>query len=303
MADVRPARDESRMRSLPGQSRAASRNAGRPVLVAAASPTPAAPPRRLPRTGSAQTAPADVKTTRFLDFDFERGDAAAIVDMITTRPASLPFAYVVTPNVDHVVRLERIRSDLWPAYRRAWLTLCDSRILSRLAASAGVQLSVVPGSDLTAALFDRAIASNDRIAVLGGSPALIAELQRRYGLTDVLHYNPPMGFINDAHERGRAISFLIESQARYSLLAVGSPQQEILAYRVQASGAATGIGLCIGASLQFLCNEKSRAPALIQKLSLEWLYRLAQEPRRMWRRYLVDGPRIFAIYQHWRRTA
>ncbi|PZN96930.1 MAG: glycosyltransferase [Alphaproteobacteria bacterium] len=243
------------------------------------------------------------ETARFLDFDFQQSDAAAVLQKIGTRGPDLPFAYVVTPNVDHVVRLERIRSDLWPAYRRAWLTLCDSRILARLADKAGVRLSVVPGSDLTAALFDTVIAPNDKVAILGGSPAMIAELCRRYGLRNVQHFNPPMGFIHDAHQRSRAISFLIEAHARYSVLAVGSPQQEILAWKVQASGAATGIGLCVGASLDFLCSEKTRAPRMLQKLSLEWLFRLVQEPRRMWRRYLVDGPQIFAIVQHWRRTA
>jgi exopolysaccharide biosynthesis WecB/TagA/CpsF family protein len=249
------------------------------------------------------TAPiVEAGTARFLGLDFQKSDFAAVLDRIAARQPDLPFEYVVTPNVDHVVRLETIRSDLWPAYRKAWLTLCDSRILARLAEAEGLRLPVIPGSDLTAALFDKVIAPDDRVAVLGGSAAMIAELCRRYGLTNVQHYNPPMGFIHNAHQRSRALSFLIDAQARYTLFAVGSPQQEILAYKLKASRAATGVGLCIGASLEFLSNEKSRAPLLIQKLSLEWLYRLAQEPRRMWRRYLVDGPRIFAIVQHWRRT-
>lgn len=273
-----------------------------PQVRSTRSTRPAVAPREPARVIPINAATA-LGTARFLDFDFQRGDVDAVLTNIATRPADASFAYVVTPNVDHVVRLERVRSDLWPVYRRAWLTLCDSRILARLAASAGLRLPVVPGSDLTAALFDKVIAPDDRIAVLGGSAEMIAELRRRYGLNNVLHYNPPMGFINDAHERGRAISFLIEARARYSLLAVGSPQQEILAWKVQASGAATGIGLCVGASLQFLSSEKTRAPELVQKLSLEWLFRLAQEPRRMWRRYLIDGPRIFAIFQQWRRAA
>lgn len=291
--------DALRLTSLPQRAperirsdRAPALRRPQPVLrLAAATPAPLA------------LVAATTDTARFLDFDFHTGDAKSVLNRIAARPADLPFAYVVTPNVDHVVRLERIRSDLWPAYRRAWLTLCDSRILARLAGWAGVQLPVVAGSDLTAALFETVIAPGDSIAILGGSPAMIAELRRRYGLTDVRHYNPPMGFINDAHERGRAIGFVIESRARYTLLAVGSPQQEILACKLQASGAATGIGLCIGASLQFLSSEKTRAPRVVQQLSLEWLYRLAQEPRRMWRRYLIDGPQIFAIFRQWRRTA
>jgi exopolysaccharide biosynthesis WecB/TagA/CpsF family protein len=251
-------------------------------------------------TPRVQTPP--IETAKFLEFDFHPATTATVLDMIAERPASEPFAYIVTPNVDHVVRLERIRSDLWPAYRRAWLTLCDSRILARLAASAGVRLPIVTGSDLTAAIFETVVQSDDRIAILGGSDAMIARICEIYGLTNVVHYNPPMGFIDNAYERARAISFLLDAGARFSFLAVGSPQQEILAYRVANSGVATGIGLCVGASLQFLTNEKSRAPRLVQKLALEWLYRLAVEPRRMWRRYLVDGPQIFAIFSQWRRS-
>lgn len=265
-----------------------------PVLPAMATglwPGPAVNSSRLPN-----------QTTRFLEFDFYNADATAVVETIASRPIDAPFAYVVTPNVDHVVRLERIRSDLWPAYRRAWITLCDSRILGRLAASAGVTLPIIPGSDLTAAVLEQVVRSGDRIAVVGGSAAMIDSIRDRYGLINLVHYDPPMGFINSAAERSHAIAFLIDAKARFSFLAVGSPQQEILAYQVARSGAATGIGLCVGASLQFLTNEKSRAPQIVQSFSLEWLYRLAVEPRRMWRRYLVDGPHIFVIFQQWYRS-
>lgn len=254
-----------------------------------------------PERPAARVAPPSA-TARFLEFNFGTADFPAVLGALAARPADAPFAYVVTPNVDHVVRLERMRSDLWPAYRRAWITLCDSRILGKLATSAGIDLPIIPGSDLTAALFENTVRPSNRIAILGGEPAMIDRLRTRFGLKDIVHYNPPMGFINNAAERARAIQFLIDARARFSFLAVGSPQQEILAYRVARTGAATGIGLCVGASLQFLTNEKSRAPQVIQSLALEWLYRLAAEPRRMWRRYLVDGPHIFAIFQHWRRS-
>jgi len=275
-------------------------------VIDAASPLATVSQAAAPLTTSPPSLPqnwSSTPTAKFLEFEFHRANPDEVLAMIDARPADAPFAYVVTPNVDHVVRLERIRSDLWPAYRRAWLTLCDSRILARLAARAGVQLPIVTGSDLTAAMFERVVRPSDRIAILGGSAAMIASISERYGLSDVVHYNPPMGFIHNALERAHAIAFLLDAQARFSFIAVGSPQQEILAYRVANSGVAIGIGLCVGASLEFLTNDKSRAPQVLQTLALEWLYRLAMEPRRMWRRYLVDGPQIFAIFQNWRRSA
>jgi UDP-N-acetyl-D-mannosaminuronic acid transferase (WecB/TagA/CpsF family) len=67
---------------------------------------------------------------------------------------------------------------------------------------------------------------------------------------------------------------------------------------IQLKGA-TGVGLCIGASLEFLTGAKRRAPLWLQRLGLEWLFRLLTEPRRLWRRYLVEGPRIFVLWWRW----
>ena len=221
--------------------------------------------------------------------------------MISKRGRGEPFAYVVTPNTDHVVRLHHRRSDLWPVYRSAWMTLCDSRILARLARLVGLALPVVPGSDLTVDLFRNVIRDEDRIAILGGDDAMVAELCRKYGLTNVAHHNPPMGFVRETIEVARAIEFLISAHARYSFIAVGSPQQEIIAYHVARSGAATGIGLCVGASLEFLIGRQIRAPRAVQWLGLEWMFRLISSPRRLWRRYLVEGPEIISVFTHWRQ--
>ncbi|MET0179983.1 MAG: WecB/TagA/CpsF family glycosyltransferase [Novosphingobium sp.] len=255
----------------------------------------------LPRPALARFAPPReaAATIQFVDVAFTDRGTPSVLEAVAGRPPGAPFVYIVTPNVDHVVRLQRSRSDLWPAYRGAWMTLCDSRILARLAQRAGFALPVVPGSDLTAELFARVIEPGDRIAVLGGRPATLARLVERYGLREVAHYGPPMGFIDDPLEVARAVRFLVEARARYSFLAVGSPQQEIVAYRLARAGAATGVGLCVGASLEFLSGDQDRAPVLVQRLALEWLYRLVSNPRRLWRRYLIDGPEIFSIARRW----
>ena len=259
---------------------------------------PAVMPEWPPPRASAG-APAIVQ---FIDVAFTASGAPSVIEAVSARAADAPFVYIVTPNVDHVVRLQRSRSDLWPAYRAAWMTLCDSRILARLARKVGFALPVVPGSDLTAEMFDHVIKPWDRVAILGSSPAVIEDLAHRYGLRDVRHYNPPMGFIDDPLEIARAVRFLVEAHARYSFLAVGSPQQEILAYRVTRAGGGTGIGFCVGASLDFLTGVQERAPQLMQRMALEWLYRLGSDPRRLWRRYLIEAPEIFQIARRWRRS-
>jgi N-acetylglucosaminyldiphosphoundecaprenol N-acetyl-beta-D-mannosaminyltransferase len=245
---------------------------------------------------------ADCKTSDFLGLTFDRLEADAAVGAIVARDPAAPFAYVVTPNVDHVVRLSCNRSDLWPAYRHAWLTLCDSRILAKLAARAGVRLPVVPGSDVTQTLFRDAMARSDLIAIVGGSAALVDDLRMRYGFTRLLHYNPPMGFIRDPAERARAADFVVAARARYTFLAVGSPQQELLAQAVARTEQGQGVAMCVGASLEFLVGAQTRAPRIVQRLALEWLYRLATDPARLWRRYLVEGPLIFLVFRQWRQV-
>lgn len=239
----------------------------------------------------------------FLDVGFTSLDPESVLRAVSERPARAPFAYVVTPNVDHVVRLQRNRSDLWPVYRAAWMTLCDSRILAILARNMGCSLPVLPGSDLTQSMFERVVQPADKIAVIGGSASDIRKLASRYGLRNIHHYNPPMGFINDPAEVRRAVDFIIETGARYSFLAVGSPQQEMLAYRVKLAGGGKGIGFCVGASLDFLTGVQKRAPLVMRLLALEWLHRLASNPGRMWRRYLYEGPMIFRITRDWKRSA
>ncbi|MBO9623895.1 MAG: WecB/TagA/CpsF family glycosyltransferase [Sphingomonas sp.] len=260
-------------------------------------------PDRVALAGAHHSAePAHTATLQFIDLDFITSEAGPVVEVVRNRSPKASFAYVVTPNVDHLVRLQRNRSDLWPAYRNAWMTLCDSRILAGLAGRSGFMLPVIPGSDLTALMFEQVIAPDDRIAIVGGEASAIDALARRYRLRDVRHHNPPMGFINNDVEVAKAIHFLIDARARYCFLALGSPQQEILAYRVLRSGGATGIGFCVGASLDFLTGAQGRAPALLQRMALEWLYRLLLNPRRLWRRYLVDGPEIFGIARAWNRA-
>ena len=83
---------------------------------------------------------------------------------------------------------------------------------------------------------------------------------------------------------------------------MGAPQQEMIAYAIAQRGDATGVGLCVGAALDFLSGRATRAPLWMRELGVEWLHRLVSEPRRMWRRYLVDGPRVFSLFAAWRAS-
>ena len=207
---------------------------------------------------------------------------------IAERDAKQPFAFVVTPNVDHLVRLEH-DTVLATLYAQAWLTVCDSRILELIGRISGEKIDVAPGSDLTAQLFDNVIDPAETITIIGGSQDVIDRVSARYGLTDVRWHEPPMGLRRNPEAVAECAKFVADNPARFVFICVGSPQQEMIAEACLDRGDCTGVGLCVGASLDFLGGKAQRAPRWMQKARLEWLHRLAMEPQRMWRRYLVEA--------------
>lgn len=238
----------------------------------------------------------------YLGVQFDPLTMTEVVERLRAVTSERPYGYVVTPNVDHVVRLDSAEGrELLPLYRGAELCLCDSRIIRKLARLHRVELPLVAGSDLTARLFAQVIVPGDRIAIVGGTEELRKALERRYPGVEFLLYLAPMGLRRDLAARQTAAAFIAEAGARFSFIAVGSPQQEMVAAETAKLAGARGMALCIGASLEFITGDQRRAPDLVQKLSLEWAYRLATNPRRLWKRYLVEGPRVFRIALRERR--
>jgi exopolysaccharide biosynthesis WecB/TagA/CpsF family protein len=230
----------------------------------------------------------------FCDIPFHLLAADHVLDRILERDPDDPFAYVVTPNVDHVVCAHASGREARRLYDEAWLSLCDSALLSALSRLTGTRLPLVTGSDLVESLFAR-LEPSDRLVVIGCEPQEVERLRRRYGGAGVAHYSPPMGFIDDPAQVQACVDFVVAHPARFVFLAVGSPQQEIVANRLRHCGRAKGLGLCVGSSLHFLSGAKRRAPWILRGSGLEWLFRLIQDPRRLWRRYLVRDPAILLI--------
>jgi len=212
-------------------------------------------------------------------------------------PADGPYGYVTTPNVDHLVRLrtERHTDEVEESYTQSDLTLCDSKVMALLSRLYGVRLEVAAGSDVTADLLEGLMGSDERVAIVGGGPETLPALRARFGITNMCQHIPPMGLMHNEPALDEAARFIVANPARYVFIAVGSPQQEIIALRARKLGATCGIALCVGASLDYLTGRSRRAPWLLQVLALEWLYRLLREPRRLWRRYLIRSPRIFSL--------
>ena len=239
-------------------------------------------------------------TREFLGLHFHPIDQQATLDAIETLSALDRFSYIVTPNVDHMVNLHEGSDDtLQRVYEDADLTVCDSQILQGLAKRSGIDLPLVTGSDLTGKLLERMNAEGGTIAVIGGDAQLIAGLSALYRSITWRQHIPPMGVRRDPQARLDIAHFVENGDARIVLFAIGAPQSEIVCREIAERGKARGVALCIGASLEFLTGSKRRAPKMMQRLRLEWFFRLMSEPQRLWRRYLVQGPKIFAIWRRW----
>jgi exopolysaccharide biosynthesis WecB/TagA/CpsF family protein len=242
------------------------------------------------------------RTVRLLGLEFADLDAAAAADHLARRAADEPFGYVTTPNADHLVRLSR-QPELLPLYHGAVLRLLDSRVVARVARLIGLTAPhVAPGSDLTVLLLTRHLAAGERITIVGLGAVWLPSLVARCGIAMPAHYDPPQGFERDTVAIQTAVDFVLSHPARFVFLAVGSPRQEMLAAAIGGTARACGVGLCIGASLEFIAGAQSRAPVWMQRAGLEWLHRLGRDPRRLARRYLIDSPAVVPLLLRERLT-
>ena len=236
----------------------------------------------------------------FLGLRFDNINVDQAMEKIFRLSKSSSFSYVVTPNVDHIVNLyTSSQNEVADSFKEADLTLCDSRILRFLAKMKGLRLRVVPGSDLTVALLS-ACEARKSIAVVGGNRGLHDALVQKHPSLKWHFHEPPMGVRASEAARREIGKFVRGANADIILFAIGAPQSEMTCAEIQREPGARGVALCIGASLEFHVDRKRRAPIWVQRIAMEWLFRLMTEPERLWRRYLIDGPKIISIWRAWR---
>jgi N-acetylglucosaminyldiphosphoundecaprenol N-acetyl-beta-D-mannosaminyltransferase len=133
--------------------------------------------------------------------------------------------------------------------------------------------------------------------MLGAGPGVAekaaAVARSRWG-TNVVGTDAPMVNLKDAAQIDSIARQLDAAKPDLVLMAFGAPKQELLIARI-AERVRPAVLLGIGASLDFIAGTIKRAPAIMRNTGFEWLYRLAQEPRRLWRRYLVNDPKFLLI--------
>lgn len=263
-----------------------------PVSSPGGEERPADTPRRL-RLGS-------IEIDR-IGFD----EAIARIDQLITSGRG---GVVLTPNVDHVVIAERDQ-EFVAAYARADLSLADGQPIVWSSRLLGAPVPErVAGADLVPLLMARAAKRRWRVFLLGAGPGVAAEastiLRMSHGV-DVVGTAAPLVTVDPDGtdpEGDAAVEAICAARPHLVLVAFGAPKQEIWIHRHRrVLEPAVLIG--VGASLEFVAGRIRRAPRWISRVGLEWLWRLGHEPRRLWRRYLVQDLAFFRLLAReiWRR--
>lgn len=247
-------------------------------------------------TAETASTPAAVPRIDFLGLEISDLDCDPAAAVIAARDPAAGFAYVVTPNAQHMVRLARGAPAFEHAYAGAWLVLSDGNVVRRFSRLVlGQALPHASGADVTGRLFHHHVRPDDAIMVVGGDDRLMTALRSQFGLTNLHQHVPPMGFIRDPAAVEAAVTAVRSRPARYVFIAVGSPQSELLARQIADAGGATGTGLCIGSSLLFVTGLVRRAPAIVRKLGLEGGWRLMLSPVGHFRRVFYESLPILGI--------
>jgi N-acetylglucosaminyldiphosphoundecaprenol N-acetyl-beta-D-mannosaminyltransferase len=201
---------------------------------------------------------------------------------------------VFTPNVDHLINVRK-HKEFGSAYNIADYKLCDSKILFFASHFLGSPIrEKISGSDLFPAFYQHHKDNlNTTIFLLGGMGDSAAQAQqninRKVGRNIVVDAcSPSMGFDRDEGESLEIIERINRSGATVLAIGVGAPKQENWVCRYRSELTTVKIIFAIGATVDFEAGLVARAPHLVSEMGAEWLYRLVKEPKRLWRRYLIN---------------
>jgi N-acetylglucosaminyldiphosphoundecaprenol N-acetyl-beta-D-mannosaminyltransferase len=207
-------------------------------------------------------------------------------------------AYIVTPNVDVIVKLQD-DAKFREIYLSASLVLVDGVPLLWGAKFLGTPLKEkISGSDLFPKLCGVAAERGYKVFFLGGREGAgqkAAEvLKRSYSSLQVAgYYSPPFGFENKEIESEKIVRMIKEVKPDILFVGLGSPKQEKWIYKYKQCLPMIKIFMAIGATINFEAGLICRAPKWMSNLGIEWFYRLLSEPQRLWKRYLLDDLPFF----------
>lgn len=196
-----------------------------------------------------------------------------------------------TLNPDHLYHLQR-NPDFAAAYADAALVSADSKYVYWALGLIGRGITCkTSGSDIVPAYYRHHANNPDvRIFFLGAKPGIAQRARERVnGIVGreivVGAHGPSFNFVNDERETSEAIDMINASGATCLIVGLGAPKQEIWIHRNRHRMPAVKVFMGVGAVIDYEAEAVKRAPGWMNRNGLEWVYRMATEPRRYWRRY------------------
>ncbi len=226
----------------------------------------------------------------------DKAGSKDVHDFIAERINSKIASHIISINVDVLIKA---RKDLEfkSVINNSELVLADSRILLFSSFFLGRPLEEnITGSNFVLNFSDWAAKKGYKLFLLGAAPGVAAKaaeilIQKNSALRIVGTYSPPFGFGNNEEENKKIIKMIKESSPDVLFVGLGAPMQEKWIWRFKDEYQVP-VSIGVGATFDFISGNVKRAPKWIQIIGLEWLFRLCQEPRRLWKRYLI-GNTIF----------
>jgi N-acetylglucosaminyldiphosphoundecaprenol N-acetyl-beta-D-mannosaminyltransferase len=210
--------------------------------------------------------------------------------LICQNAGSLAAQNVFTLNLDHVVKMRK-DAMFRKAYRRAGLITADGFPIVLACSLQGKRVSRVAGSDLIAPIAAEAARTGKAVYLFGSNQQILNKASRilqeeNAGLKIAGVFAPPKGFDPTSEDSRRCLKAIGESGADLCFVALGAPKQELFADC--GNGLLPTVSfVCIGAGLDFIAGAQLRAPRWMSRWGLEWLWRVATNPRRLLHRYLL----------------
>lgn len=242
---------------------------------------------------------------RFMNIMIDNVTAQEAVDYAEQCIENDQHIYVVTPNVDHIVKLQQ-NTKFLAAYEKAGLVAVDGTPIMVVAKMYKTPLKEkITGPVLTEGIIEMAAKNGYSVFFLGagegvGEKAAMNLLAKYPGFHYAGYYSPPFGFEKDEEERKHIINTVNNSQANIVVAGMGSPKTEIFLSEIFQS-LNCQVSLSVGAAIDFFAGTVKRCPKWINKIGMEWFYRFLKEPKRMFRRYFVDDIAFIGLIIKYRK--
>ena len=241
---------------------------------------------------------------KFMNTDIDNLTMAETLNEIDKLIQKKNCSYVVTPNVDHIVRLEK-DEELQKVYKNASLILTDGKPLIWISKWYKTPIKEkISGSDLFPRVCQLAANKNYTMYLLGAAEGVAdtaaKNLMKKYpGLNIVGTYSPPFRFEKSKQEMNKIKTQIQDVHPDILIVGLGCPKQEkFMYYHCKKLGVPISFGL--GASIDFEAGNIKRAPKWMSNHGLEWLYRFSKEPKRLFKRYFVDDLKIIQVARKYR---